>query len=530
MNRLANIAGIAALLTLCASLVAFIILPNELVVNGLWVSSLLLMLFWAVIQRRAIVSFLMNRRTRHGANLSLIVFLVLGILVFVNILAKDHSWRKDLTRGAKNSLSDQTIKVLDSLTQDVKVYYFTTIREKEKGEFVLKNLKHRSSRIQYEFVDSERRPTFTQSMGVNGNDIVLLELAGTKKQVRVTGASEEAVTNGLMKLLRTRDQTVYFIVGHGERSLDDSTPNGYSVLKGELEKQGYVAKELNLVSEGKIPADAALLVLAGPKTAFFPKELEILRAYLKAHGHLLLSAELDIMESGLAKGSKQVAELIKPFGLDLHGQMLVDPTNKNANVEPQILFGFANAREHPIVRAFPQSSVQSVLAVNFLFPLTTHITFREKEDEKFSPIVTTSGQAWAESDWESLKKGSVTFTQGTDFRGVMNLGVAAEEITVGTPTEEPAKTPRSRLVVFGASTFAQNTMIDKLGNRDLFLNSVAWLANDEKFISIRPKEDDDGLRQFSNSVINLILLVTVFFLPASIVICGVVVWWRRTKK
>jgi ABC-type uncharacterized transport system involved in gliding motility auxiliary subunit len=530
MNRLANIIGLSALLIFCATLVAFIMIPNEVVVNGLWTLTLVLVLFWGILARKEIVAFLVNRRTRRGANVSLIVFLVLGILVFVNMLAKDHAWRKDFTRGGKNSLSEQTVKVVESLTQDVKVYYFNSLTDKDKGEFVLKNIQRRSKHVKYEFVDTNRRPTFAQGMGVTGNDIVMLQLDGTAKQVKVTGSTEEAVTNGFIKLLRTRDQIVYFTTGHGERSLGDTSPNGFSSLMAELEKQGYTVKELNLISAGKIPADAALLVAGGAKTAFFPKELEILSAWLKARGHLLATVELDIQESGLAKGSRQVAELLKPYGLQVHGEMLVDPTNKNANVEPQILFGFAGAREHPITRAFPQSSVQTVLAVNFLFPLTTHITFTEKEDEKVSPIVNTSSQAWAESDWDSLRKGAVTFNEGKDVRGPLDLAVAAEEMVGGKPGEDPSLLPRSRIVVFGASTFVQNTMLDKLGNRDLFLNSVAWLANDEKFISIRVKEEDDGLRQFSNPVVNLILLVTTFFLPGFIVLCGLGVWWRRRKQ
>lgn len=529
MNRLANIAGIAALITLCASLVAFIILPNELVVNGLWVSSLIFILIWALLKRRAIMDFLVSKRTRQGANVSLIVALVLGIIVFVNVLAKEHAWRKDFTRGGKNSLSDQTTKVLDSLSQGVKAYYFNSQSAKEKGEYTLKNFQRRSKHFHYEFVDSDRRPTFTQTKGVNGNDLVLLELEGTNKSVRVTGATEEAVTNGLMKLLRTRDQSVYFITGHGERSLNDSSAAGFSTLKGELEKQGYAVKDLNLISEGKIPADAAVVVIAGARTAFFPKELEILSAWLKAKGHLLVSAELDLQESGLAKGSKQVADLLQPFGIELHGQMLVDPTNKAANVEPQVLFGFTTGSRHPITKAFPVSSSQAVMAVNFLFPLTTHITFAQKEDLTFSPIVTTSGQAWAESDWNSVRKGSVTFDQNSDARGILNLGLAAEEVAEGAAGSDPATLPRSRMVVFGASTFVQNTMVDKIGNRDLFLNAVAWLANDEKYISIRPTEENDGLKSFSNSVVNLVLVITIFLMPLTIVITGIIVWYRRSK-
>jgi ABC-type uncharacterized transport system involved in gliding motility auxiliary subunit len=72
-------------------------------------------------------------------------------------------------------------------------------------------------------------------------------------------------------------------------------------------------------------------------------------------------------------------------------------------------------------------------------------------------------------------------------------------------------------------------MLDKVGNRDLALNAVAWLSDDERFISIRASENQDGLSQFSNSSLNLILLFTVFLVPVATLGAGIAVWWRRSK-
>ena len=44
-----------------------------------------------------------------------------------------------------------------------------------------------------------------------------------------------------------------------------------------------------------------------------------------------------------------------------------------------------------------------------------------------------------------------------------------------------------------------------------------------------PKEDNDSIRQFNNSIVSLILLGTIFVLPLLLVGTGTLVWWRRSK-
>jgi ABC-type uncharacterized transport system involved in gliding motility auxiliary subunit len=317
-------------------------------------------------------------------------------------------------------------------------------------------------------------------------------------------------------------------VGHGEHAPDnDSDPMGFGIFRNELVKQGYTVKELNLFSEGKIPEDAAVLIVGGPKSAFFPKELELLADWIKQGGRAMLMVDLDVNENGLAKGSKQLAELIKPYGVTVMGQMLVDPTSRAANVEPQVLLGFSGSKEHAITRDF----AHSVQVANFLFPLTTHLMFDPNSSFQLTPLAVTTAQAWAESDWSSLKSGRVSFDKGSDYQARMNLAAAIE--TKKAPPEKDKPAPQeqrvTKLAVFGDALFAANNLLDKVGNRDLALNTVAWLSDDERFISIRASEDQDGLKQFSNSTLNLILLFTVFFLPLLTLGAGLAVWWRRSK-
>jgi len=47
---------------------------------------------------------------------------------------------------------------------------------------------------------------------------------------------------------------------------------------------------------------------------------------------------------------------------------------------------------------------------------------------------------------------------------------------------------KARIVVYGTSNIAANQFLNIQGNRDFFLNTVSWLAEEEDQISIRPKD------------------------------------------
>ncbi|NUM87765.1 MAG: GldG family protein [Bdellovibrionales bacterium] len=517
-----NLSVLGFFVTLCLGAVFLVVYPHLLwLAAGVWAASLLFAVLWIFLARERVWAFLTHKNTRYGANTALVVFLVLGILVFANVLGKEWSWRRDITRSGVNTLSPQTVKILQELDRGVTIQYFNVPQEKEKAEQVLRLYAHGSKKLKYEIVDPNRRPTLVKSLGIKKMDTAVLSVDGSERRQMVEGATEEKLTNGLIKLLKTRTQSVYFTTGHGERLWDDPAerPESYTALRGELEKQGFQPKPLNLFSEGKIPGDAAALMIAGPRSAFFPKEIEILKAWLDKGGKLLVALDLDIGESGLSKGSRQLAALLSGYGVQVDSKILVDPQSRAAGVEPQVLMGFVGARDHAVTKDFPVSSMG--LVANFLIPLTTRLSKSVKEGVRVSSIVKSSPNAWAESDWGSIRKGLVNFSAESDFKGEMDLAYAVDK----------GEKDGFRAVVFASSSFGVNSVVNMAGNRDLFLNSVAWLANDESLISIRAKSDakEESL-DLQQKWLNVVFLLVVFVLPATILGTGIFVWFRRRGR
>jgi ABC-type uncharacterized transport system involved in gliding motility auxiliary subunit len=84
-----------------------------------------------------------------------------------------------------------------------------------------------------------------------------------------------------------------------------------------------------------------------------------------------------------------------------------------------------------------------------------------------------------------------------------------------------------RIIVIGDSDFAANSYLGIQGNRDLFMNMVGWVSQQENLISIRPKEADDRRITMTATQQTNIVWLSLLVIPACIFGTGVYTWWRR---
>jgi ABC-type uncharacterized transport system involved in gliding motility auxiliary subunit len=183
---------------------------------------------------------------------------------------------------------------------------------------------------------------------------------------------------------------------------------------------------------------------------------------------------------------------------------------------------------HPITKGFE--------SVATFFPLALAVKTAEKMPERVSAqvLAKTSPNSWLDRGKEEMQaalrgEGRLGFNEGVDERGPVSVAAVA---TVTTPREgasdkEPAK---ARIVVFGDSDFASNNYLNLAGNRDLFLNTVSWLAEEENLIAIRPKDSGQFFTPVTANQERLIFWLSMIALPAVVVGSGVAAYiWRRQR-
>lgn len=441
-----------------------------------------------------------RRVTRYGLNSAVMVILLVGVIALVEAVSYRHNARLDLTENRRHSLSPQTIQLLKNLKAGVvaTAFYRTDQPGKKVAEDLLKQYaSHANGQFSWKMSDPDREPGLARRYGVESYGTIVLE-TGTRSE-KVLDAEEEKLTIGLVKATREGKRLVYVIKGHGERDLADTDRAGFSEAKSAMERSNYDVKELVLAREGKVPADAAVVMVPGPKTDLFKTEVDALDSYLSQGGKLFVMA--DPFQS----------EGLKPW-LTRYGFILVD----DLVIEPSPLGRlFGIGPEVPIVQQYePHPITRDLRGLTTLFPLTRSMS-PAPPGGKFNvqSLALTSPQSWGETDKAALDRGQAK-ADAKDPRGPLTVAAMATA-------------DKARIVVFGTSSLAANQFLNIQGNRDLFLNTVAWLAEQEDLISIRPKDTKQTPVMLTSQQHQLVFLVPVVLFPALALLAGIVVFTRR---
>ena len=442
-----------------------------------------------------------HRSTRYGVNTVVMILLVLGVIGFVEALSARHSARLDLTENRRNSLSTQTVQLLKGLKTDVNAVGF--FRSDQPGKRVAEDLfkqyaRYAGGKFTWKVVDPDREPALARRYAIESYGTVVLE---TKtKSEKVTDAEEEKLTNGLVKVTREGKRTVYILQGHGEHEVNNSERAGFTEAKGSLERSNYEVKPLVLAREAKIPDDAAVVIDPGPRTDLFPSEFDALDGYVAKNGKLFVMVN-PFQNEGMKKW------LLK-YGFELGDNLVVEPNPIGR------LFGIGP--EVPIVQQYePHPITRDMGGVTTLFPLTRSVdkTKTLPAGVVVQPLAKTSAQSWGETNREALQRGEAQ-PDPQDAKGP--LGVAAV-----------ATKDKARIVVYGTSNLASNQFLNLQGNRDFFLNTVSWLAEEEDQIAIRPKDAKQTPVFLSAEQAKTVFFLPVLVLPGLVLAGGIVAVVRR---
>jgi ABC-type uncharacterized transport system involved in gliding motility auxiliary subunit len=478
-----------------------------------------------------------GRQLRYGGNTAVLVTVVLAILIAVNYLATRHPLKKDLTKNQRYSLSDQTKKVVSSLKDDVSIVYFqkATDLERSGGADRIKDYQNLSSHVKAEFVDPLAKPMRARELDVKGPWPSIVIQRGQHKE-RINNDSEQDLTNAFIKITRDSKKTVCFAQGEGEHDLDDAEDGGLSGIKTALGRDLYDTKKVVLAREPKVPAECSVLVVAGPQSDLLAPIADTIRQWIKGGGKALLLSDPELKDK-----QPNFDALIKAFNIQPGDDIVID-------VSP---YGqmFGTGELTPIAVEYPYHEITRGFRVMSAFHEARSMTagIGTVEGVFAQDLVKTSPASWAESDL--ALKAPVQFDEGKDKKGPISLAAVAT-VTVATPSPAPAAAPSAvpsgapspsaspspeeaapkregRVVAFGDSDFATNALLGFQGNRDFFLNSVAWLAQDADLISIRPKEPEDQKLILTREQQQNVLVLALLLIPGLFVALGIREWWSR---
>jgi ABC-type uncharacterized transport system involved in gliding motility auxiliary subunit len=488
-------------------------------------AGLVCMLLYILSQWREIAGMFTRREARYGSMAAASVLIVLGILVAINYIGKRQNKRWDFTASKQFSLSDQSRNIVSKLDAPVTATVFAPETDFQMYRDRLQQYTYISKNLQTDYIDPVKKPAVAQQNGITQNGTIVLGYKGRSE--KVTGSTEQDITNGIIKVTTGTQKKIYFTTGHGERDTTASDQTGYNTISGALTKENYAVEKTVLAQVAAVPDDAAVVVIAGPQQDFFPKEIDELKAYLAKGGKLLMM--VDPPAKADAPPLTNLLALAHDWDIDLGNNVVVDVSGMGQ------LFGTSEAV--PIAASYPPHPITDRFRVITAYPLarSVDVVAGGVNGHNAQPLVQTSPQSWAETDIKALLAGTpVKMDEGKDKPGPITLGAAVSAPVVDAskdpakPADPSAPKAETRVVVFGDSDFASNGFTAIPGNRDLFLNTLGWLSQQENLISIRPKEADDRrLNPMPATTQNVIMLGSWLGVPLVIFGVGILSWWRR---
>ncbi len=524
-KRYIGYTGMAGVVCLLVSGIVWIIQMGFGAISAVFsIVGLLCLLAYIFVDFKNIQAQFSKRSVKYGTNVTVMILVVLGIAVLVEGISSQHNFRVDLTRNKRFTLSDQTRKILAALDQNVNIIAFFSLDQGDPdatGDLLQQYQQISSKKITYEFVDPDKNPGRAKSYEIRNYGTIVLETE--EKQEHITESTEEALTNALIKVTREGKKTVYFLKGHGERSLEDAGEKGYDQVKKAIEKENYDIKELLLMQEQAVPDDASALIIAGPEKDILPAEAASLKEYINNGGKVLF-----LLDPDQAPG---MTTFLKEYGIILGDDWIIDPFSR--------IFGASY--DMPVASAYTEHPITETFNVATFFPVARSV--RKADDIPAGvngmTLATSSPQSWEETDKEELQKGAVEFNDGSDLQGPVPLAmVVTREVTEEAAADNSANSgetgspqkKEARLVVFGDSDFVSNTYLGLSGNRDLFLNTVNWLAEEEALIAIRAKDPESFPLMLTAGQGRFAFFLSVILLPAAIAGTGINVLMKRRRS
>ena len=289
-------------------------------VGRLSIAGLVCVLLYILSDWRSVARSFSGREARYGSVAIASIAIVLAILIGINFLANRRNKRWDLTAAKQFTLSDQTKKVLSSLQKPVVVRVFTRAEDFDRYRARLDEFKYVSNKVSVEYVDVEKRPALATQYGVQQVGTVVFDYDGRVE--RVTSDAEQELTNGLIKVVQGTKNKVYFVQGHGERALEGSDQTGYSTIAAALKSDNFEFDGVVLAQVQAVPADATVVVVAGPRTDLFPAEIEMLKAYLARGGKIFFL--LDPPAKPETPDLINVIALLKEWAIEVGNNVVVD--------------------------------------------------------------------------------------------------------------------------------------------------------------------------------------------------------------
>ncbi len=490
-------------------------------------------------------SFSAGRRWGIFFSVLISIVAVAALVVMLNYLGARHFLRFSWSAKTSLKLSPASLSFVESITNDVKVtiYYDKTDSlyydiADLLNEYHLANSKISVQTVDYE-VDTATAFQVATRYGLGDNKDLLIyecnnqftitpgkQLANYTVDAPVVDEAQAPDASGRPKLKFNRHTSefdgersvdadlyrvtgpplnAYYLTGNGEYPLtvqgqDDFDYSGFAKALSETHVS---TRTLSLIGTNAIPADCNLLLIANPRYALAPEELDKVSQYLSDGGRLMVlfnNFQNEPVKTGLES-------ILEGWGVQVGKDVVKDPENTATGG----LLVVGNLKtNHPYIGKLIGSTL-------WMFP-----------PRSINPaqVPTVQGQdppsvvplAWAGPKAYSTRNGSdypwpgvpvIVAVEKKNVKGVLQRGT-------------------TRIIVAGDAAFLGKSLIEASANRDFALQATGWLLDQTQYMGgIPPRTVVEYKVTITHAQMTSIRWIFLGAMPGGILLFGGIVWLRR---
>ena len=451
----------------------------------------------------------LNARARLQIRIQSGVFLLLflALLTLLAWLSNRYPVTFDMSANQRNSLSQETSRLLENVDYPLQVTLFITPRNKRTHtlETLFERYRQLQPNIHFQSLNPDLHPDLLRAHDIRFDGEVLLEYQGRSE--KITQVSEANVSNALQRLLRQGERWLVFMQGHGERNPYSEANHDYTLLATQLAGKGYSVETLNLTRSSAIADNTDVLVLASPKVALLPGEIEILRDYIDDGGNFLWFADPEQVADGLESIGDSLALGFVPG-------IVVDPNGQLLGLD-QVDF--------VVIGEYPRHAVTRNLNSLSLFPQSQGLEFYGDDRWQRQNFLHSDARSWSETG--ELRGEIFKGDDDDETSGPLTLGMSLTR-----QHERDGQQFEQRVIVVGDADFLSNRYLGNGSNLEIGVNLFNWLSHDDRLISISPRPAPDTRLELSTQQQLAIAIIFLLMLPLILLISGLRIWLKRRRR
>jgi gliding motility-associatede transport system auxiliary component len=452
-----------------------------------------------------------------------IVAAALGLALFANISLYRHDTHFDATVSERFTPPSELETIALGLQQDVVLTYFYNVKDDYAyaAKQVLAVVARQHPHLRVRLLDLDTELVAARDYGVKLYNTVVVEAEGRRAQIENT-VDLRQMAYAIERVLQRRIQTVCFVTGHGEHyapghvhfghvetlggdlpgrsDVLEAPPDGLDRLKLAIETIGYRDRAIAPATLAVIPEDCAVVADLGATSAYAPADVQALRDYLLRGGRALLAYDPRF------RIAPELASLLDEVGLAVENGVVVDPLNH-----------YGTDQEQAAVPYYPPHPITEQIALT-VFPGARPIRLRHPAAGlTAAELVATSKDSYV----RPLDPAAHATDAPTSAPGPRLLAAAVQGTWPGT-----GRAP-FRLVLIGNASFASNAFFPYASNGDLAVSMIRWLADDTATPLLKPEAYSLPEIRLTHRQMQVTFLLVEVLLPLSVMLFGLVVWWRR---